>query len=209
MNDKKRTFISITSLIVIIFLAFVAYSYLIKIYKPQNGLSQPSTTQATQSGTDKTDTTTKEQSNEAHADEKEKVEAPDFTVFDTDGKAVSLSDFKGKPVVINFWATWCGYCKKEMPDFEKVYKEYGDKVQFMMVNLTDGQSETEDQAREFIKKEGFTFPVYFDINNETSSLYGISGLPMTIVVGSDGNVTGYAKGMLDEETLSSAIKNLE
>ncbi len=84
--------------------------------------------------------------------------APDFTVYDVNGNEVSLSDYKGKPVVLNFWATWCYYCKEEMPDFNKAYKEYPD-VQFLMVNATDGVQETKEKAMQYVKDEGFDFPV--------------------------------------------------
>ena len=90
----------------------------------------------------------------------EAVMAPDFTVYDREGNAVNFSDFAGKPVVINFWATWCGYCVKEMPSFEKAYQEFGDEVVFMMINVTDGFQETKEAAAEFIEEKGYTFPVY-------------------------------------------------
>ncbi|MBP3544577.1 MAG: TlpA family protein disulfide reductase, partial [Lachnospiraceae bacterium] len=80
---------------------------------------------------------------EEETTEPEKVPAPDFTVIDAEGNEVKLSDMRGKPVVVNFWASWCGPCKMEMPEFEEVYKELGDEVHFMMVNLTDGWQETQ------------------------------------------------------------------
>ena len=66
-------------------------------------------------------------------------EAPDFTVVDIDGNEHKLSEFEGKPVVLNFWASWCGPCKSEMPDFDEAYKKYKDEIHFLMVNLTDDQ----------------------------------------------------------------------
>ena len=96
------------------------------------------------------------------ASEEELTPAPDFTVYDFQGNEVSLSDFRGKPVVLNFWASWCGPCKREMPDFESIYQELGEDVEFMMVNVTDGSRETRDSAAEFIAGEGYTFPVYYD-----------------------------------------------
>ena len=92
----------------------------------------------------------------------QKVFAPDFTVYDADGNEVHLSDFRGKPVVLNFWASWCGPCKMEMPDLEKAYQEYGDQIQFMLVDLTDGSQETVEKASAFIKEQGYTFPVFYD-----------------------------------------------
>ena len=87
----------------------------------------------------------------------EPVDAPDFTVYDREGNPVRLSDYAGKPVVLNFWASWCPPCKSEMPDFHAAYEELGDQVQFLMVNATDGSRETVDTAASFIQEQGYTF----------------------------------------------------
>jgi thiol-disulfide isomerase/thioredoxin len=133
--------------------------------------------------------------------------APDFTVYDADGNEVSLADFAGEPVVINFWASWCPPCKAELPDFEAAYKEVSD-VRFLMVNLTDGQRETQKTADDFIADSGYTFPVYYDSAGSASQVYGISSIPMTLLVDADGYVRGYAVGMIDEETLRSGIERI-
>ena len=80
------------------------------------------------------------------------IAAPDFTVLDREGNPVKLSDFAGKPVVLNFWASWCGPCKSEMPDFQEAYEKYDGEVVFIMVNCTDGSRETMDTAMEFISE---------------------------------------------------------
>ena len=79
--------------------------------------------------------------------------APDFTVYDKDGKPVKLSDFRGKPVVLNFWASWCGPCQSEMPTFNEKYGELGDEIHFLMVNLTDSAAEKEN-ALSLIAQKG-------------------------------------------------------
>lgn len=132
--------------------------------------------------------------------------APDFLIQDWDGNEVTLADFAGKPVVLNFWATWCGYCKQEMPDFEAVYQEMGDDVHFIMLNATDGVRETEEGAKKFIEKEGYTFPVYFDKGMETSMDYGASGLPMTVFLDSQGRAIAIGRGALDHDSLLQGIE---
>lgn len=132
--------------------------------------------------------------------------APDFTVTDKDGNKVRLSDFKGKPVVLNFWATWCYYCKVEMPDFETMYKKYGDEVQFMMVDLTDGIRETETDALKHVIDNGFTFPVFFDTVSEATIAYGVSGIPATYFIDADGNLVAHANGTVNAESLERGIQ---
>ena len=83
------------------------------------------------------------------------TDAPDFTVFDKDGNQVQLSSFFGKPIVLNFWASWCPPCKEEMPDFETAYQNYDD-VQFLMVNMTDGARETMESAQAHVAQQGYT-----------------------------------------------------
>lgn len=133
------------------------------------------------------------------------IPAPDFTVLDMDGNPVRLSDFKGKPVVLNFWATWCYYCKKEMPDFDEAAKLFPD-VQFMMVNATDGVQETEEMAKKYLNESGFGyFDVFFDTQLEAVNAYRITGFPATIFVDRDGNIVSRANGMINMDALKQGI----
>ncbi len=151
------------------------------------------------------DTLTENQSPAPSGEESPDYAAPDFTVFDREGNAVKLSDYFGKPIILNFWATWCYYCKEEMPDFQQAYQKHPD-VQFLMVNATDGQKETEQIAKDYVAEQGFDFPVFFDKEQQAVSAYYISGLPATFLIDKNGNLVTYATGMLDAESLEKGIQ---
>lgn len=138
----------------------------------------------------------------------ETLEAPDFHVEDADGELVSLSAMKGQPVVLNFWASWCPPCKNEMPDFQKAYETYGEDIWFMMVNLTDGSRETRDTAKSYIEEQGYTFPIYYDVDQEAAYAFYISSVPATYFIDEDGNIVAAGRGMLDEEVLWKGISML-
>ncbi len=134
--------------------------------------------------------------------------APDFTVYDAEGNAHSLSDFRGKPVILNFWASWCGPCKAEMPDFDEAYKIYGNRIHFLIVNLTDGSSETVETASAFIASQGYTFPVYYDTDYFGAMAYNISAIPTTFFIDANGNLVTYYQGMLSADMLQAGINTL-
>ena len=132
--------------------------------------------------------------------------APDFTMEDMESNAVKLSDFRGTPVVLNFWASWCGPCKSEMPEFESTYQTYGDQVQFVMVDLVSGRSETKEMGLEVIQEAGYTFPVFFDVNQEASAAYEISAIPMTCFISAEGEIVMQQIGKLSAEGLEEGIQ---
>lgn len=136
-----------------------------------------------------------------------KNSAPDFTVVDYDGNKVKLSDYKGKPVVLNFWATWCYYCKVEMPDFNEAYKNYPD-VQFLMVNATGTNGETVESAKAYVEQEKYEFPVLFDTMYEANQAYRLSSFPMTVLIDAEGNIVSSRVGMLTKEALENEIKKI-
>lgn len=141
---------------------------------------------------------------DADAEEAEPIPAPDFTVYDADGNQVHLSDYLGKPVVVNFWASWCGPCQLEMPDFQETYLELGEEVQFLMINMTGGR-ETLENAQAFIAEQGYTFPVFFDQDADAARTYGAYSLPTTYFIDAEGNAVAQATGAIDRETLQTGI----
>ena len=135
-------------------------------------------------------------------------EAPDFTVYDLEGNAHKLSDFRGKPVLLNFWASWCGPCQMEMPDFQKFYESHGDQVHFVIVNLTDGQQETVETASAFITEKGYTFPVYYDTDIDAAMKYGVSAVPVSYFIDAEGYFVAWAQGALTADMLQQGMDML-
>lgn len=138
----------------------------------------------------------------------EVIMAPDFTVYDREGNPVNFSDFEGKPVVISFWATWCGYCVKEMPSFEKAAAKFGDEVVFMMINVTDGYQETKEKAEAFIDEKGYALPFYYDLDLSAARVYGASSLPATAFINAKGELVHGQLGMMSEESVYSYIEKI-
>lgn len=137
--------------------------------------------------------------------ENKKLKAPDFTMPDGKGASINLSDFFGKPIVINFWASWCPPCKSEMPEFEKLFQELGDEINFIMVNLVDNERETKDIGAKYIEEQGYTFPVYFDTKQEGAYTYVGRSIPATFFIDRNGYIIARAEGAMDEDTLRRGI----
>ncbi len=130
--------------------------------------------------------------------------APDFVIKDREGNTVSLSALRGKAVVINFWATWCGPCKVELPDFQNAYEAYGDDVVFLMISLDEKVS----TAWDFADKNGYTFPVYEDFQGIAAISYGVSAIPLSIFVAPSGEISYRHVGTIDNQTLISEIEKI-
>ena len=196
MSSKKSLIIAVAALVAVLGAAFVLYNQL-----GDNADTQQLTGQT--SSQDETDTSEKTDEDQ---DKNELTPAPDFTVYDIDGNAVNLSDLAGKPVVLNFWASWCGPCKSEMPDFETVYNEYGDDINFMIINMTDGSRETVDIASSYVKECGYTFPVYYDTDYDAAVTYSVYSLPTTYFIDAEGYIIAQGSGALKIDTIYQGIE---
>jgi thiol-disulfide isomerase/thioredoxin len=131
--------------------------------------------------------------------------APDFVVYDENGNEVHLYDYIGKPIVLNFWASWCGPCKMEMPDFNERYLQLGDEIHFLMINMTDGARETISTASAFIAEQGYQFPVFYDTTGSAAMTYGAYSLPTTFFIDAQGHAIAQAVGAIDADTLQQGI----
>ena len=139
---------------------------------------------------------------------KNTIPAPDFTVFDANGTEVHLSDFVGTPVVLNFWASWCGPCQSALGNFDSAAARYNGQIQFVMVNLTDGGRETVKTASTFLAEKGYTFPAFFDTKHSAAIAYNVSSIPATYLINAKGEIVARGFGPLDAATLEQCVVKL-
>jgi thiol-disulfide isomerase/thioredoxin len=201
MNSKLKTVLGMAALVLVLAGAYLAYNALAKDYAPKIALT-PSQTEDSNS---KTGNSTAQKADNTAQDGRKTAAALDFTVKDGKGNTVKLSDFFGKPIVLNFWASWCPPCKAELPDFEKVYQEKKNDVIFVMVDLTDGQRETAEKGSQYISVNRYTFPVYYDTTQEAAYIYGISSIPTTLFIDKERNIITGQEGQISEALLRQGI----
>ena len=134
------------------------------------------------------------------------AKAPDFNLKDQYGVVHSLENYKGKVIFLNFWATWCPPCKKEMPDIENIYKEYGENKKDVVILGVN--SEKENEVKKFLKDKGYTFPTVIDENSEVMRKYFIQAFPTSFVIDKEGNVYGYVMGGLSKEQIKQVIEEV-
>jgi len=132
-----------------------------------------------------------------------KDKAPDFSLTGTDGKTVMLSDFKGKVVILDFWATWCAPCRKGIPDLIELQKEFGKKVVIIGLSL----DEQKNEVIAFIKKMGINYPVVY-CTSEVAHLYGIDPIPHSFIIDRNGNIADQHIGLVPKSEYSDLIKKL-
>lgn len=144
-------------------------------------------------------------------EQQEKIAALNFTLYDQYGKEHRLSEYKGKTVFLNFWATWCPPCRAEMPDIEALYKDYNennhDVVIIGVASPNLGREGDQKYIEEFLKKEGHTFPVVFDHKGSLVYQYGINAFPSTFIIDKDGYVVKYVPGAMNKSTMKTLIES--
>ena len=133
--------------------------------------------------------------------------APDFTLNGQSGKPVALDQFKGQVVMLNFWASWCGPCRQEFPLLDDIYKKYN-KLGFIMIGVN--VEPDSKAANDWLKQTPVSFPILYDTDSKVSKLYGVAGMPSTVIVDRKGTVRmihrGYKPG--DEQEYLSNIRAL-
>lgn len=132
-----------------------------------------------------------------------KVMAPDFTLKDLNGKDVKLSDYNGKIVILNFWATWCTYCRQEMPDFNDLNKELEKDNEAVIIAVNN--QESSDTVKEYLTKNNIDLNVLLDTDGSVTQAYGITGFPTTFFINKDGSLYTYIPQMTDKETLLKVL----
>ena len=199
---KKQTKVAIIagSILVVVGAAAVLYEKLVQGFAPQ-----------TMVVTEEAGNVSPAQGSSSQANQTEAptIQAPNVTILDASGKEVQLQSLVGKPIILNFWASWCPPCKQEMPDFEAAYKKYGTDIQFMMVNMTDGGRETIATAEKYIASQGYSFPVYFDTKQEAAIEYGVSAIPTTYFINAQGHIIAYAAGAITAQHLEQGISMIQ
>lgn len=183
-RSKEGLAIGATALVLVIVVAAIAYNLLAPSSSRDGNLASDSAASSAQG---------------------QAVRAPSFVVTAAAGGQASLSQFQGAPVVLNFWASTCGPCRSEMPGFQAAFEEYGDTVHFMMVDIPGFNGETVERAKEMVRDNGYTFPVYFDAEGEAASAFGLSSLPRTYFIDADGMVVASAAGALSDQALREGI----
>lgn len=197
--NKKGLLITLIVLLIVLGIAAALYPKLSAGMQTQQIATMPAATaEPTQAQTEVTEAATEAATEPT---EPEPIPAPDFAVQDWDGNEVHFSDYLGKPIVLNFWAHWCGPCQMEMPEFNAAYERLGGEVTFLMVH----EGAAVDDGKEKVTEGGYTFPVVFDVDSSAGNMYGITAFPTTFFIDKDGNLQAYYMGAMDAELLQQGI----
>ena len=194
---KRGLIIALIALVAVIIVGYVAYTALARSNAPESNHTPTASS-----------TTSSQGSQMSHAN-MPKLADYDASVIADDGSQTTLTQIAGnRMLVMNFWATWCPYCIQEMPDFQEIYRDYGDRVSFAFIDCVDGRRETVEDGRTWLAKNNLSLPVYYDTTQDAVSKYGASALPTTVVVDAKGYVQVYAAGRIDPDKMRSLLDEL-
>ena len=197
MNAKQKWILGAAAFVLLLVIAGFGYQELQKEAKRQERSQTGKQIQ------------TEEQTQTEEKKGTEYAKAPDFIMWDQQGDQTSLQEIlEGKPAVINFWTSKCPPCKEEMPDFEELYQEIKDQVQFIMVDGVGCMGETEESGRAYVEEQGFTFPVYYDLEMDGVLNYGVRAFPTTYILNGEGRVVTGGSGMITKETLQELLEQV-
>ena len=197
MNAKQKWILGVAAFVLLLVIAGFGYQELQKEAKRQERSQTGKQIQ------------TEEQTRTEEKKGTEYAKAPDFIMWDQQGDQTSLQEIlEGKPAVINFWTSKCPPCKEEMPDFEELYQEIKDQVQFIMVDGVGCMGETEESGRAYVEEQGFTFPVYYDLEMDGVLNYGIRAFPTTYILNGEGRLVTGGSGMITKETLQELLEQV-
>ena len=197
MNAKQKWILGAAAFVLLLVIAGFGYQELQKEAKRQERSQTGKQIQ------------TEEQTQTEEKKGTEYAKAPDFIMWDQQGDQTSLQEIlEGKPAVINFWTSKCPPCKEEMPDFEELYQEIKDQVQFIMVDGVGCMGETEESGRAYVEEQGFTFPVYYDLEMDGVLNYGIRAFPTTYILNGEGRLVTGGSGMITKETLQELLEQV-
>ena len=230
MSKKWQSLLMLALVAALIFGAFLVYRKLSSRVSPEEtkagtaeSIVETGTEKSeyTETGNREDESSTKSDTSEVSTSEPEKTseevssaeeipenQAPDFQVKDAEGNIVQLSDFRGKPVIINFWATWCPPCCNELPGFNEAFLQYGEQITFMMVDLMDGYLEMQRGVMNFLEKNGYSFPVYYDTEENAVKAYDVYSIPLTIFINEKGEIIDQHLGSMEKEVLITYIEEL-
>lgn len=197
MKNYVKWLLGFTAFILLLLGATLAYTKLSLNYEKEKQSEAQETSQPAQQ---------QEAAQNEPTDEDTKV--IDFTMLNADGETIAFSELLGKPVILNFWATWCGPCQSEMPHIQEAYEQYGEDINFVLVNLTDGKRDTIDGVKSFIEENGYTVPVYFDTEMKGAYSYGAYSIPLTYFMDAQGAVVSGRLGAMTREDLFDQIQVL-
>lgn len=192
--NGKRLFIAIICFVGFLVAAYIGYNSLSPSYSKKNIESQADNSQSRASN---------------DSSNKDKKQEKDFVVYDENLNKVKLSDYIGKPVVVNFWASWCPPCKAEMPLFNELSSKYKqDQLVVLMVDMTDGQRETINTGKKFISDNNYNMNVLYDKDSTAAINYNIESIPRTLFIDKNGYIIKDQIGEITKAELDNQTKSL-